>query len=122
MNRFVAGTLKLELHLHIERDAQPNGCCYPGQKRNGVVLPYPDVAAFAGGLSVHGSAILPRPLLSRGGRVAKESGDFYDLTWAYLGHCHQDKVLHTEIFFDPQTHTERGISLGNRYSRYFRLL
>ena len=46
----------------------------------------------------------------QGANVLIEEQDFFDLCWAYLLRCQQDKVLHTEIFFDPQTHTERGIA------------
>lgn len=45
-----------------------------------------------------------------GANVLIEEQDFYDLTWAYLQKIHSQNVLHTEIFFDPQTHTSRGIS------------
>ncbi|KOO11287.1 adenosine deaminase, partial [Vibrio xuii] len=45
----------------------------------------------------------------QGANVLIEEQDFYDLTWAYLLKCQQDNVIHTEIFFDPQTHTARGI-------------
>jgi adenosine deaminase len=47
-----------------------------------------------------------------GARVLLEERDFYDLTWAYLLKIHSQNVLHTEIFFDPQTHTSRGVSFG----------
>ncbi|MGU3843463.1 adenosine deaminase family protein, partial [Vibrio diabolicus] len=48
-------------------------------------------------------------LYYQGADVLRTEQDFYDLTWEYLLHCKADNVIHTEIFFDPQTHTERGI-------------
>nr|WP_315983928.1 hypothetical protein [Aliamphritea spongicola] len=57
------------------------------------------------------SAGLPRHLLS-GANVLQTEEDFYDLTWTYLLRCQADGVVHTEPFFDPQTHTERGIPMG----------
>ncbi|MCV5856193.1 hypothetical protein OFN53_36810, partial [Escherichia coli] len=48
-------------------------------------------------------------LYYQGAGVLRTEQDFYDLTWEYLLHCKEDNVIHTEIFFDPQTHTERGI-------------
>lgn len=48
----------------------------------------------------------------QGANVLQYEQDFYDLTWAYMLRCHQDNVIHTEIFFDPQTHTERGIAFA----------
>ncbi len=51
---------------------------------------------------------LSRPLLSRR-KCFTHRARFYDLTWEYLEHCKADNVIHTEIFFDPQTHTKRGI-------------
>ena len=48
--------------------------------------------------------------------------DFYDLTWEYLERCHEDNVVHTEIFFDPQTHTERGVSFETCFTGIKRAL
>ncbi len=48
--------------------------------------------------------------------------DFYDLTWAYLEHCHRDNVIHTEVFFDPQAHLERGVAFETQFNGIHRAL
>ncbi len=110
MNRFVAGLPKVELHLHIEGTLEPE-LLFTLAKRNGVVLPYPDAATLQAAYQFTDLQSF-LDLYYQGAAVLQKEQDFYDLTWAYLERCHQDKVLHTEIFFDPQTHTERGISLA----------
>ena len=51
-------------------------------------------------------------LYYEGAKVLLHEEDFFDLTWEYLLHCKEDNVVHTEIFFDPQTHTERGVAFA----------
>ncbi|MGL4207403.1 MAG: adenosine deaminase [Aeromonadaceae bacterium] len=107
MNRFVAGLPKVELHLHIEGTLEPE-LLFTLAERNGVALPYPDVATLKAAYQFTDLQSF-LDLYYQGAAVLQKEQDFYDLTWAYLERCHQDNVLHTEIFFDPQTHTERGV-------------
>ncbi|MCE9849084.1 adenosine deaminase [Aeromonas allosaccharophila] len=105
--QFIAGLPKLELHLHIEGSLEPELMFELG-RRNGVPLPWPDVASVRAAYDFDCLQSF-LDLYYRGASVLITEQDFFDLTWAYLEHCAADKVVHVEIFFDPQTHTARGI-------------
>jgi adenine deaminase len=98
---------KAELHLHIEGTLEPE-MMFALARRNGVALPFADAEAVR-------RAYVFRDLQSfldvyyAGCRVLLREQDFYDLTWAYLHRAAADGVRHAEIFFDPQTHTGRGV-------------
>ena len=98
---------KAELHLHIEGTLEPELMMRLAQ-RNGVEIPFASVAEIR---SAYEFSDLQSflDIYYAGARVLLEEQDFYDLTWAYLERAASDNVRHTEIFFDPQTHTERGI-------------
>ena len=76
--------------------------------RNGIELPYPDVESIAQAYNFNCLQDF-LDLYYQGMSVLQTRQDFYDLTWAYLRRCKQQNVMHCEIFFDPQGHTERGI-------------
>jgi adenosine deaminase len=101
---------KAELHLHIEGTLEPE-LMFQLAQRNGVELPYRDVDAVR-------AAYVFEDLQSfldiyyAGCRVLVTEQDFYDLTTEYLGRALEQGVRHAEIFFDPQTHTDRGIAFG----------
>jgi adenine deaminase len=101
---------KAELHLHIEGTLEPE-LMFELASRNGVALPYPDVAAVR-------DAYVFEDLQSfldiyyAGCQVLLHENDFTDLTRAYLERAATDGVRHAEIFFDPQTHTDRGVSFA----------
>ncbi|MBL0628930.1 adenosine deaminase [Aeromonas jandaei] len=105
--QFIAGLPKLELHLHIEGSLEPELMFELG-KRNNVPLPWPDVASVRAAYDFDCLQSF-LDLYYRGASVLVTEQDFFDLTWAYLERCAADKVVHVEIFFDPQTHTARGI-------------
>ncbi|MGL4717359.1 MAG: adenosine deaminase [Aeromonas sp.] len=105
--QFIAGLPKLELHLHIEGSLEPELMFALG-RRNGVPLPWPDVASVCAAYDFDCLQSF-LDLYYRGASVLITEQDFFDLTWAYLERCAADKVVHVEIFFDPQTHTARGI-------------
>lgn len=105
--QFIAGLPKLELHLHIEGSLEPELMFELG-RRNGVPLPWPDVASVRAAYDFDCLQSF-LDLYYRGASVLITEQDFFDLTWAYLERCAADKVVHVEIFFDPQTHTARGI-------------
>ena len=107
MEAFIRSLPKVELHLHIEGTLEPE-LMFRLAERNGVKLPYPDVEAVRAAYQFEDLQSF-LDLYYQGAQVLLEEQDFYDLTWAYLEHCHADNVLHTEIFFDPQTHTDRGV-------------
>ena len=110
MNRFVAGLPKVELHLHIEGTLEPE-LLFTLAKRNGVSLPFPDVESLRAAYEFNNLQSF-LDLYYQGAAVLQTQQDFFDLTWAYLQHCHAENVVHTEIFFDPQTHTARGIAFA----------
>lgn len=107
MKQFIAGLPKVELHLHIEGTLEPE-LMFALAKRNQVEIPFnsPDEVRQAYEFTDLQSFL---DIYYQGANVLIKEQDFYDLTWAYLLHCQQDNVIHTEIFFDPQTHTARGI-------------
>jgi len=98
---------KAELHIHIEGSLEPD-MMFALAQRNGIILPYESVAALQ---AAYQFADLQSFLdfYYAGAQVLQTELDFYNLTWAYLQRCAAQGVYHTEIFFDPQTHTDRGI-------------
>jgi len=101
---------KTELHLHIEGSLEPD-MVFALAKRNGIDLPYASEAALAE-LYDFDSLQSFLDLYYQATDVLRTQADFHDLTWAYLQRCAADNVVHVEIFFDPQSHTERGIDFG----------
>ena len=77
-------------------------------RRNNIELPWADVEALRQAYSFNNLQEF-LDLYYQGANVLRTEQDFYDLTWAYLQKCHAQGVVHVEPFFDPQTHTERGI-------------
>ena len=110
MKQFIAALPKVELHLHIEGTLEPE-LMFALAKRNGISLPYADVAALAAAYDFHNLQSF-LDLYYQGAAVLQTEQDFFDLTWAYLVRCHAQHVVHTEVFFDPQTHLVRGIDMG----------
>ena len=108
MDKFVAGLPKIELHVHIEGTLEPE-LLFALAERNHIELPYPDVDSLRAAYQFTNLQSF-LDLYYQGAAVLQTQADFFDLTWAYLLRCQQDNVVHTEIFFDPQTHTQRGIS------------
>ena len=107
---FVVSLPKAELHVHIEGTLEPE-MLFSLAKRNGVSLPYANVDEVRAAYDFADlQAFLD--LYYAGAAVLVTEEDFFDLTWAYLERAHADGVVHVEIFFDPQTHTERGIEFG----------
>ncbi|MDR6678303.1 adenosine deaminase [Pseudomonas oryzihabitans] len=98
---------KAELHLHLEGTLEPE-LLFKLAERHGVALPWPDVEALRAAYNF-GNLQEFLDLYYAGADVLRTEQDFYDLTWAYLQKCKEQNVIHTEPFFDPQTHTDRGI-------------
>jgi adenosine deaminase len=99
---------KAELHIHIEGSLEPE-LIFSLAQRNGVALPYPSVEALR---RAYAFADLQSflDIYYAGASVLLQEQDFYDMTMAYLRRAHANQVRHAEIFFDPQTHTARGVS------------
>ncbi|MFM2399479.1 MAG: hypothetical protein RL341_1636 [Pseudomonadota bacterium] len=106
---FARSMPKAELHIHIEGSLEPE-LIFALAKRNGVSLPYASVDALR---SAYAFTDLQSflDIYYAGASVLIHEQDFYDMAWAYLQRAAADNVAHAEIFFDPQTHTERGISI-----------
>lgn len=98
---------KAELHLHLEGTLEPE-LLFKLAERHGVALPWGDVQALRSAYNF-GNLQEFLDLYYAGADVLRTEQDFYDLTWAYLLKCKEQNVIHTEPFFDPQTHTDRGI-------------
>ena len=101
---------KAELHLHIEGTLEPE-LMMALAERNGVELPYSGVDEIREAYNFSDLQSF-LDIYYAGAQVLRERQDFYDLTWAYLERAHKDNVRHVEIFFDPQTHTERDIDFA----------
>lgn len=101
---------KTELHLHIEGSLEPDLMMKLAQ-RNGIELPWDNEAEIKKAYNFSNLQSF-LDIYYEGAGVLQTEEDFYDLTMAYLERAHQDRIIHTEIFFDPQTHTERGIPMG----------
>jgi adenosine deaminase len=101
---------KAELHLHIEGTLEPE-LMFELARRNGIELPYADVES-ARRAYVFEDLQSFLDLYYAGCRVLVTEADFYDLTAAYLRRAAEQGVRHAEIFFDPQTHTQRDVELG----------
>jgi adenine deaminase len=98
---------KAELHLHIEGTLEPE-LMFELARRNGVGLPYESVEEVRRAY-VFSDLQSFLNIYYAGCRVLLTEQDFYDLTWAYLTRAAAQGVRHAEIFFDPQTHTDRGV-------------
>lgn len=101
---------KAELHLHIEGTLEPE-LMFTLAERNDVQLPFADVDAVRRAY-VFSDLQSFLDIYYAGCRVLLTEEDFFDLTWAYMQRAHADGVRHAEIFFDPQTHTERGVAFA----------
>ena len=99
---------KAELHLHIEGTFEPE-LMFEIAQRNKVEIPYQSVEEVK---KAYQFSCLQDflDIYYAGASVLLYEKDFYDLTMAYFAHCAEENVVHTEIMFDPQTHTKRGVS------------
>lgn len=106
-SRFVNDIPKAELHLHIEGTLEPE-LMFAIATRNGIDLPFQSVEETRAAYHFHNLQSF-LDIYYAGAKVLLHEQDFYDLTWAYLTKAASQNVRHTEIFFDPQIHTQRGI-------------
>ena len=107
MRDFILGIPKAELHLHIEGTLEPD-MLLGLAARNKIEIPYSTADEARAAYQFHNLQSF-LDIYYLGARVLIREQDFYDLTWAYLERAAAENVRHVEIFFDPQTHTERGI-------------
>jgi len=109
MRSFIEALPKTELHLHIEGTLEPE-LLFALAQRNKVALPYASVEALRAAYAFTDLQSF-LDLYYAGANVLQTEQDFHDMTAAYIERARADNVRHAEIFFDPQTHTERGIGI-----------
>ncbi len=107
MESFIKSIPKAELHLHIEGSLEPE-LMMKLAKRNNIKIKFNSIEEIKNAYNFSNLQDFLDIYYEGAGVLIKEE-DFYDLTWEYLLRCREDNVTHTEIFFDPQTHTDRGI-------------
>jgi adenosine deaminase len=108
MKDFIKNLPKAELHLHIEGSFEPS-LMFEIAKRNQIEIPFKSVKEIE---NAYQFSCLQDflDIYYQGANVLQTEQDFYDLTYSYLEKCAVQNVRHTEIMFDPQTHTDRGVS------------
>ncbi|ESQ79067.1 adenosine deaminase [Asticcacaulis sp. YBE204] len=109
LDAFIAGLPKAELHLHIEGSLEPELMFALGQ-RNTIDLPFKSVEEVRAAYEFSNLQDF-LDIYYQGANVLQTEHDFHDLAKAYFDRAHADSVRHAEIFFDPQTHTDRGIPM-----------
>ena len=105
---FIKKSPKAELHLHIEGTLEPEQM-FALAKRNNINIPFKSIDEVKKAYNFSNLESFLKTYYE-GTKVLIKEQDFFDLTWAYVLKCKEDNIVHTEIFFDPQTHTNRGIS------------
>jgi adenine deaminase len=106
----LAGCPKAELHIHIEGSLEPE-LIFALAQRNGVPLAYPSVEALRAAYAFKDLQSF-LDIYYAGASVLLKEEDFFDMAWAYYERAAADRVRRAELFFDPQTHTERGVDIG----------
>ena len=111
IQRFIASLPKAELHLHIEGTLEPE-MAFQLAAKHGVALPYAGIEAMR---QAYQFANLQSflDIYYAGAELLRDEADFHALTAAYLRKAHSQGVVHAEIFFDPQTHTQRGVAFDS---------
>ena len=107
LKHWVASLPKVELHLHIEGSLEPDLMMALAEKHQ-LELPYANIEDVKNAYNFEDLQSF-LDLYYFGASVLKDEDDFYQLMWNYLIKCKEDNVVHVEIMFDPQTHTERGV-------------
>ena len=105
---FLRGLPKAELHIHIEGSLEPE-LIFKLAQRNGVALPYASVDALRAAYAFTDLQSF-LDIYYAGASVLLTEDDFFEMAWAYFQRARADNVVHAELFFDPQTHTERGVA------------
>jgi len=101
---------KVELHMHLEGSLEPE-LMFALAKRNQLELPFASIEAVREAYQFSKLQDF-LDIYYQGANVLLQEQDFYDLTWAYLLQCKAQNVIHVEPFFDPQTHTDRGVEFA----------
>jgi adenosine deaminase len=110
LDAFITGLPKAELHLHIEGSLEPEQM-FAFARRNGVEIPFASVEEVRAAYAFSNLQDF-LDIYYAGANVLRTRQDFHDLAMAYFDRAAADGVVHAEIMFDPQTHTDRGIDFG----------
>tara|TARA_B100000131_G_C18098351_1_gene604953 strand:- start:145 stop:1146 length:1002 start_codon:yes stop_codon:yes gene_type:complete len=110
ITNYIHNTPKTELHLHIEGSLEPE-LMFKLSKRNKIKIPFKSVDEIRSAYNFSNLDSFLK-IYYQGSNVLITEEDFFDLTWEYILRCKKDNIVHTEIFFDPQSHTERGIEFN----------
>lgn len=110
MKDFIQKLPKAELHIHIEGSLEPE-LMFRLATKNKIDIAYKNIEDVKNAYNFTNLQTF-LDIYYAGAKVLITKDDFYDLTWAYVLKCVEDNIIHTEIFFDPQTHTARGISFS----------
>ena len=105
---FIKKSPKSELHLHIEGSLEPE-LMFKLSKRNKIEIPFKSVEEIRSAYNFTNLDSFLK-IYYEGSNVLINEEDFFDLTWEYILRCKQDNIVHTEIFFDPQSHIPRGVN------------
>ena len=108
--QLAAAIPKAELHIHIEGSLEPE-LIFALAQRNGLSLPYASVDALREAYAFTNLQSF-LDIYYAGASVLLHEADFHDMAWAYFLRAKADQVVHTELFFDPQTHTARGVPMA----------
>ena len=107
---FIKKTPKAELHLHIEGTLEPEHL-FNLARKNDIKIPFSNVDEIKSAYNFKNLESFLN-IFYQGSKVLIKEQDFFDLTWAYVLKCKENNVVHTEIFFDPQTHLNRGVEFN----------
>lgn len=118
--QLIQGIPKAELHLHIEGSFEPE-LMFEIAKRNNIPLDFDSIESLKKAYKFNNLQEF-LDIYYTGAKVLIHEQDFFDLTWAYLTKVHSQNVVHVEVFFDPQTHTERGIEFDVVINGIYRAL
>ena len=117
---FINKTPKSELHLHIEGSLEPE-LMFKLSKRNKIEIPFKSVDEIRSAYNFTNLDSFLK-IYYEGSNVLITEEDFFDLTWEYILRCKNDNIVHTEIFFDPQSHIPRGINFNDIINGIFKAL
>ena len=110
LNAFIAGLPKAELHLHLEGSFEPEQM-FAIARRNKCDIPFKSVEEVKAAYNFSNLQDF-LDIYYQSANVLLAEQDFYDLTLAYMERAAANGVRHAEVFFDPQTHTDRGVAFG----------
>ena len=120
VENFIKKVPKTELHLHIEGSLEPE-LMFKLSKRNKIEIPFKSIEEIKSAYNFSNLDSFLK-IYYEGSNVLISDEDFFDLTWEYILRCKEDNIVHTEIFFDPQSHTQRGIEFDTVINGIYKAL